>query len=103
VFSFTDYDRLHLSDKESQLKAFPPQLELANQFSLPLFLHCRTSEAHRDFVDLVRKRPPKVGGVVHSFTGTLDEAKEFIDLGFSIGINGLIALNVNSLLPITTD
>jgi TatD DNase family protein len=67
---------------------FPPQLELANLYSLPLFLHCRTSEAHRDFVDIVRKCPPKAGGVVHSFTGTLEEAKEFTDLGFYLGING---------------
>ncbi|EFP84188.2 hypothetical protein PGT21_037191 [Puccinia graminis f. sp. tritici] len=93
-----DYDRLSHCSKEIQLRYFPPQLELATKYKLPLFLHSRTSEAHVDFVRIIRAHearhtaeellPARKKGVVHSFTGTIEEMKELVDLGFSIGING---------------
>jgi len=83
-----DYDRLFLSDKESQLKVFPPQLHLASRFQLPLFLHCRTADAHKDFVSILKQHPGRLTGVVHSHTNSLEEALELIDMGFYIGING---------------
>lgn len=87
-----DYDRLMLCDKASQLLHFPPQLRLAKEFNLPLFLHCRHPEAHIDFVRLVREEndrgEEKLRGVVHSHSGSLEEAREMIALGFYIGING---------------
>ncbi|KAK4205759.1 putative deoxyribonuclease [Triangularia verruculosa] len=89
-----DYDRLHYCSKEVQLHSFTTQLELAASLSpqLPLFLHSRA--AHEDFVRLLKDAfGPKLerlekGGVVHSFTGTIEEAKELMDLGLYIGING---------------
>lgn len=93
-----DYDRLSHCNKETQLRYFPPQLELATKYKLPLFLHSRTPQAHVDFVQIIRAHearhtaeeilPARKKGVVHSFTGTIDEMKELVDLGFSIGING---------------
>ncbi|GAA6015094.1 hypothetical protein JCM11491_001658 [Sporobolomyces phaffii] len=81
-----DYDRLFLSSKEAQLKAFPPQLALATKHDLPLFLHSRN--CHDDFVSILRAHPVPVRGVVHSFTGTLAEARELVSLGLAIGVNG---------------
>ncbi|KAK4174741.1 putative deoxyribonuclease [Triangularia setosa] len=89
-----DYDRLHYCSKEVQLHSFAAQLHLAASLSpqLPLFLHSRA--AHEDFVRLLKDAfGPKLeklekGGVVHSFTGTIEEAKELVDLGLYIGING---------------
>jgi len=82
-----DYDRLHFCDKETQLKFFEQQLQLAESTQLPMFLHCR--EAFADFVEIVERHRGKIsGGVVHSFTGTVEEAKTVLDLGFFIGING---------------
>ncbi|KAK3988151.1 hypothetical protein QBC44DRAFT_329873 [Cladorrhinum sp. PSN332] len=89
-----DYDRLHYASKEVQLHSFAAQLELAASLSpqLPLFLHSRA--AHEDFVRLLKgafgERLEKLekGGVVHSFTGTVEEMKELMDLGLYIGING---------------
>lgn len=93
-----DYDRLSHCSKEIQLRYFPPQLELATKYKLPLFLHSRTSEAHVDFVRIFREHeaahsspeilPARKKGVVHSFTGTLEEMHELIELGLSIGVNG---------------
>ncbi|KAM0255974.1 hypothetical protein ACHAQJ_005278 [Trichoderma viride] len=89
-----DYDRLNFCSKAAQLHSFEAQLKVAAslQPQLPLFLHSRA--AHRDFVDLLKgafgeklERLEK-GGVVHSFTGTIEEMKELMDLGLHIGVNG---------------
>lgn len=89
-----DYDRLHYCSKVLQIHSFTAQLEVAAslQPQLPLFLHSRA--AHEDVVSLLKKTfGPKLerlekGGVVHSFTGTMEEARELMDLGLYIGING---------------
>lgn len=89
-----DYDRLNFCSKAAQLHSFEAQLKVVAslQPQLPLFLHSRA--AHRDFVDLLKgafgeklERLEK-GGVVHSFTGTIEEMKELMDLGLYIGVNG---------------
>lgn len=83
-----DYDRLSLTAKEQQLKYFELQLDLATELQLPLFLHMRA--ACDDFIKLLEPRlsslPEK--GLVHSFTGTLEEAQRILKLGLDIGING---------------
>ncbi len=89
-----DYDRLHFCSRELQLHSFAAQLELAASLSpqLPLFLHSRA--AHADFVGHLkaafgdRLERLEKGGVVHSFTGTIEEMRELMDLGLYIGING---------------
>lgn len=83
-----DYDRLNFCEKDVQLKYFEKQLDLCSKYNLPLFLHSRS--AHSDFVEILRRNMDKIkrSGVVHSFTGTWEEAEELIQLGFSIGING---------------
>lgn len=64
---------------------FEKQLELSQQLDLPLFLHCRNSAD--DLRDILNKYTG-LRGVVHSFDGTPEEAKIFIEMGFYIGING---------------
>lgn len=83
-----DYDRLFLCPRETQLRYFEAQLELAVTLDLPLFLHSRA--AHEDFVRLLKKfldRLPR-RGCVHSFTGTKGEMQSLVDMGFDIGVNG---------------
>jgi len=83
-----DYDRLELCPKDIQLHAFEQQLSLAVQLQLPLFLHSRA--AHADFLRLLsehKKDLPK-RGVVHSFTGTVEEMRELVERGWHIGVNG---------------
>lgn len=83
-----DYDRLFLSPKEVQLKYFEAQLELAVDLQLPLFLHSRACS--EDFEGLLKPKLNKLPkrGLVHSFTGTVEELQSLIDLGFDVGING---------------
>lgn len=83
-----DYDRLFLCPKDIQLQYFDAQLLLATELQLPLFLHSRA--ASEDFEGLLKKyldRLPK-RGVVHSFTGSGEEMKRLVGLGFDIGVNG---------------
>ncbi|RHZ57165.1 3'-5'-exodeoxyribonuclease [Aspergillus thermomutatus] len=83
-----DYDRLFLSAKEPQLKYFEAQLDLAVEIQLPLFLHSRA--ASEDFEKLLAPRLEKLPkkGLVHSFTGTMEEMKRIVALGLDVGVNG---------------
>lgn len=73
--------------KEKQKEVFKQQLELARELNLPVILHCRM--AHDDLIDIL-KFQISIKGVVHCFTGSLDQAKKYIEMGFYIGINGII-------------
>ncbi|KXL48268.1 hypothetical protein M433DRAFT_147851 [Acidomyces richmondensis BFW] len=83
-----DYDRLHFCDKETQLKYFEKQLDVAMDLHMPLFLHMRAAAPDFEFLLKTRlDRLPK-RGLVHSFTGSLEEMRSIVNLGFDIGING---------------
>ncbi|KAJ2779791.1 hypothetical protein H4R18_003819 [Coemansia javaensis] len=82
-----DYDRLQFADKAAQEQCFLRHFELAEATGLPMFLHNRNTGG--DFVRMVRENRHRFsGGVVHSFTGSADEARELLELGLYIGING---------------
>ena len=67
-----DYDRFDFADKESQIAAFEPHFRLTEKYNLPMYLHSRATGD--DFVATVRANRHRFPtGVVHSFTGTLDE------------------------------
>jgi len=82
-----DYDRVQFCSRESQRQYFEKQFVLADEADLPLFLHMR--DAATDFIEIVKRNRHRFrNGVVHSFTGTADEAKRLLELDLFIGING---------------
>lgn len=69
------------------------QIKLAQEFHLPVILHCR--KAHDELLEFLRGRV--IRGVVHCYTGTLAQAKKFYDMGLYFGFNGLIFKRVSAL------
>lgn len=63
------------------------QVKLACELKKPLFIHER--EAHDDLVFILNKHKEELPmAVVHCFTGTVEEAKKYLELGFYIGLTG---------------
>jgi TatD DNase family protein len=82
------------SPRQDQFRAFEEQLELAWRLNLPVILHIR--EAHPDALAVVKNFGKPLQGVAHCFTGTWDEAKAWLDLGFYIGITGIVTFKKKS-------
>ena len=74
-------------DKAKQLSFFTGQLDLAVQHQLPVIIHSRKS---LDFVLKELRLRPGLIGVVHSYSGSYQQAKQLIDLGFYLGFGGPI-------------
>jgi TatD DNase family protein len=74
--------------EQEQLDAFETQLRWAKQLKMPLSIHCRN--AFGLMVRLLEKHQDGgLKGVMHCFTGTEEEAKAYIDLGFHLGLGGV--------------
>jgi TatD DNase family protein len=73
-------------DRERQQHLFEAQLRLAVDFQLPALLHVRRSHA-AVIATLKRLRVPR-GGIIHAFAGSREEAREYIKLGFKLGLGG---------------
>lgn len=84
-----------LSYRQQQLIAFEKQIDLAIQHRLPVVIHSRKST--QDCIDVVRQFPGKVSGIFHCFGGTLAEAEQIIDLGFYLGIGGVLTYKNSGL------
>lgn len=80
--------------RQRQTEVLRQQMDLAKEFDLPVILHCRV--AHEDLLEFLVKQG-QVRGVVHSYTGTVEQAKEFMKFGLYLGFNGLIFKNVPAL------
>ena len=72
-----------------QQQYFAIQLELAQQYQKPLLLHIRKS--HAEVLKMLKQQRFKHGGIAHAFSGGVEEAKAFIQLGFKIGVTGQIS------------
>ena len=73
-------------NRKEQIKLFETQLKLAEDNNMPVVIHSR--EATDDMLRILKKY--KLKGVIHSFSGSLETANEYIKLGYLIGINGVV-------------
>ena len=74
--------------EHEQLDAFETQLEWAKQLQLPLSIHCRNAFGHMARI-LEKKQDGSLRGVMHCFTGTEEEARVYLELGFHLGLGGV--------------
>lgn len=76
-------------ERPIQKEWFARQLELAREVKLPVIIHSR--DAAKDTVDIMHaQKAGEIGGVVHCFAYTKETAKIFLDMGFYIGIGGVL-------------
>ena len=79
------------NNKSEQIDALVPQMNLAFELDLPVIIHCR--EAAEEMIKIcfeLSKKGKCPRGVLHCWTGTPDEMKQFLDLGFYISFSGIV-------------
>lgn len=85
-----------------QKEAFTLQIGWALEHNLPIVIHSR--ESTRDCIDIVRsKQNGHLGGIFHCFSGTPEEAREVVSLGFYLGIGGVVTYKNNILREIVRE
>lgn len=88
--------------KEQQIMAFKKQCLWAIQQDLPINIHARNATA--DVIEILQAMThPKLRGIFHCFSGTANEAKQVVDLGFYLGIGGVITFKNSGLSEAITD
>lgn len=79
-------------DPEIQKHWFVRQLELAREVKLPIVVHSR--DAAKDTLDMIQaERAGELGGVIHCFSYSVEMAREYLNMGFYLGIGGVLTFN----------
>ncbi len=90
----------HKDNFEKQESIFKEHIKLAEELNLPLIIHCR--KAHNELIHILKskvKSQKSNVGTVHCFTGSVSQAKEYMDMGFYLGFNGIIfKLNLEKVI-----
>ncbi|NTW71625.1 MAG: TatD family hydrolase [Eubacteriaceae bacterium] len=85
------------SPRDVQKAVFKRQMEIAQDANLPVIIHCRDS--HHDTYELLKTFKGKVKGVMHSYSGSWEMAKLYLDLGYYISFSGPITFKNSRKLP----
>ena len=80
-------------NKDKQKELFNRMIDLSIKHKLPVVIHSR--DAFQDTYDILKERGVK--GDIHCFSGNLDNAKMFIDLGFVLGVGGVLTFKNTNL------
>ena len=79
-------------EPEVQKHWFVRQLDVARQAKLPVIIHSR--DAAKDTMDLMKaEKAGEIGGVIHCYSYSLEQAKEYLNMGFYLGIGGVLTFN----------
>ncbi|MDR0617260.1 MAG: TatD family hydrolase [Endomicrobium sp.] len=81
---------------DAQKESLEVQLDLAKKYGKPVIIHCR--DAYDGIIEFIKKQSFIPKGVIHCFSGTLEQAKIFVDLGFYIGIDGPVTYKKSDIL-----
>jgi len=75
------------ADRQAQQRLFEAQLTIAADSHLPVILHVR--KAHDEVLKRLRQQQVP-GGIVHAFNGSLQQAQQYLELGFRLGFGGML-------------
>lgn len=79
-------------DSEIQKHWFVRQLQLAREVKLPVIIHSR--DAAQDTLDIMKaEKAGEIGGVIHCFSYGIEMAREYLNMGFYLGIGGVVTFN----------
>ncbi|MBM7071672.1 TatD family hydrolase [Shewanella sp. 202IG2-18] len=81
-------DKIKSANWVQQISAFEAQLQLAEEYQMPMIVH--SVRAHGEVLTLLEKYKLPKGGIIHGFYGSVEVAKQYLKLGFKLGIGGLI-------------
>ena len=88
------------TNKELQKRVFKKQLELASFYNKPIIVHSRDSI--KDTYDMINNY--NLRGCIHCFSGSVEMAREFVKLGFYLGIGGVVTYkNAKNLINVIND
>ena len=74
--------------RNKQKELFIKQIELANKLNLPVSLHIR--DAYGDALEILKEHKIEKAGIAHCYSGSLETAREFIKLGYYLGVGGIL-------------
>ncbi|MEN0055094.1 MAG: TatD family hydrolase [Mucilaginibacter sp.] len=87
------WDKTHLKE---QIEAFRQQIDWAKSLQLPIVIHCR--DAFNEVYEVLQQEQDEnLRGIFHCFTGTLEQAHKITDLGFYLGIGGVVTYKNSGL------
>ncbi len=87
--------------EEAQKQVFRTQLQLAKKYRLAVSIHTRNAFEYT-YQIVKEELTDDMKGVFHCFTGTVDEAKQIMDLGFKMGIGGIVTFKNSGLAEVVT-
>lgn len=81
---------------ELQKEVFRRQLDLAQQYNLPVIIHSR--DATQDTLDILKEY--KLKGIIHCFNGSVEVANEYVSMGYKLGVNGVVTFSNCKLINV---
>jgi TatD DNase family protein len=76
-----------ISPRDAQRKWFMLQLEMAREIGKPVIIHSR--DAAREVFDIIKNSSVR-RGVIHCYSGSVELAREYVNMGFCLGIGGIV-------------
>lgn len=87
-------------EKKAQRDLFEAQVKLANELDLPLIIHCRNAwKKTFEIISKLKTNNSNLKGLFHSWTGTVEQAKKALDLGFYISFSGIVTFKNAGQIP----
>lgn len=80
-------------NKDKQIRLFRNMLDLAKKLNLPVVIHSR--DATKDTIDILKEYNLK--GIIHCFSGSIETAREYIKIGYYLGIGGVVTFKNSNL------
>ena len=91
-----ELEKLIKENKKNQKESFIKQLDLAEKYNLPVLVHTR--ESIQDTFDILKTR--KLKGIIHCYSGSYEMAKEFIKIGYKLGVGGVLTFKNSKLYEV---